>query len=677
MNALAWILFLGSIGADGDLEPRAPYQLSWGDADLDGLLDALVLSPAGELHLLWNRGGGRFQGEREPLAGLRGVRSVAWGDLDRLDGPDLLVLTEDGRLELLVHRPGGTFDVRSLEAELGPLTEVGWIDLDQDGWSDLLLAGPGGRRFVLRNREGKIDEEPLGLGLVGASVPAEMGAGAAGPPRPGAKNERPPIQAPGNSSQPVPSLSPGSRRSLAPSPRLSSSGTCADSIADQAGSGCLVASSVPLIGALYPLQTAFFIDGVGNVGLGTLNPVTRLDVNGDDLLVEEGDLELHDGPRKAIAVEPAALSLNNGSGLETLRLDVPTTGTVLSLSNDGGAETVRLDSVPNTGTLSLRNGSGAEKLLLEGGAGQGAELGLRNASGVETVTLDGDTGDVGRMTLRNSTGSTRVVAGTGSDGAGFANVYGASNLATVNLDASYTQGQGSMWVRNSLGTGTVFFNADSHGGGFVSVREQLLGGSEVQLQGKNEAGFSQIGLTGSDGSLTVALVNTGALFLYEQDGSLAFRMSSNWLTLHNSAGSTTQSYNRITGSKSAVVDAGSAGRRLMYAIESPGVWFQDSGSARLDGAATRIDLDPVFLETVSIDERHPMQVSVTLTGPSPGVFVEKGLDHFIVRELPGGDAQACFDWRVAAKRRGLEDKRLDACQPDWIEADPQPVVEQR
>jgi len=50
---------------------------------------------------------------------------------------------------------------------------------------------------------------------------------------------------------------------------------------------------------------------------------------------------------------------------------------------------------------------------------------------------------------------------------------------------------------------------------------------------------------------------------------------------------------------------------------------------------------------------------VTPRGSSPGVWVEKQHDRFVVHELPGGTGETAFDWRVQARRVGLADVRLE------------------
>jgi len=111
-----------------------------------------------------------------------------------------------------------------------------------------------------------------------------------------------------------------------------------------------------------------------------------------------------------------------------------------------------------------------------------------------------------------------------------------------------------------------------------------------------------------------------------------------------------------SGAKTAVVKT-SSGHRLMYAQESPEVWFEDYGEGRLVNGQAHIELDPVFLETVTITGAHPLKVFVQLTSEiSVPVFVKKNLAGFDVHAQ--GRINASFDYRVVAKRKGYETDRL-------------------
>jgi hypothetical protein len=113
-----------------------------------------------------------------------------------------------------------------------------------------------------------------------------------------------------------------------------------------------------------------------------------------------------------------------------------------------------------------------------------------------------------------------------------------------------------------------------------------------------------------------------------------------------------------SGTKSAVVKT-SKGHRLLSVIESPEIWFEDFGEGQLLNGRAHIELDPLFLETVTINAQHPMKVFVQVEDENcKGTAVKRGITGFDVIELNGGMSNAFFSYRVVAKRRGYETERL-------------------
>lgn len=110
------------------------------------------------------------------------------------------------------------------------------------------------------------------------------------------------------------------------------------------------------------------------------------------------------------------------------------------------------------------------------------------------------------------------------------------------------------------------------------------------------------------------------------------------------------------GTKSAVVMAQDE-QRLMYAMESPEVWFEDFGSAVLVNGVGKVTIDPLFAATVNLSEYH---VFVTPLGDCKGLYViNKTASGFEVRELGGGTADIAFEYRIVAKRLGYEAERME------------------
>ncbi len=107
-----------------------------------------------------------------------------------------------------------------------------------------------------------------------------------------------------------------------------------------------------------------------------------------------------------------------------------------------------------------------------------------------------------------------------------------------------------------------------------------------------------------------------------------------------------------------IADTRSYGRRRLHGVQSPEVWCEDFGSVSLADGTARVELDPIFLETVVINDDSPMYVYLQQTSGDPVlVVVDKGRTGFEVK----GPARcnAGFDFRVAAKRAGFEDSRLE------------------
>lgn len=112
-----------------------------------------------------------------------------------------------------------------------------------------------------------------------------------------------------------------------------------------------------------------------------------------------------------------------------------------------------------------------------------------------------------------------------------------------------------------------------------------------------------------------------------------------------------------SGTKSASVTIQDE-QRLMYAIESPEVWFEDFGEGRLENGAAVVTIDPLFAEAVDLEAYH---VYVTPLGDCQGLYVSnKTATSFEVHELGNGSADIAFDYRIVAHRADYEGVRLEA-----------------
>lgn len=111
-----------------------------------------------------------------------------------------------------------------------------------------------------------------------------------------------------------------------------------------------------------------------------------------------------------------------------------------------------------------------------------------------------------------------------------------------------------------------------------------------------------------------------------------------------------------TGTKNAIVPT-SQGLRRLYCDESTSPWFADRGEGELVNGRAHVELDPLFLETVTINPDHPMRVRITVYDAPSSAYPIRGLTGFEVLDPDG--ANAAFSWWVEARRKGYEDARLE------------------
>ena len=106
-----------------------------------------------------------------------------------------------------------------------------------------------------------------------------------------------------------------------------------------------------------------------------------------------------------------------------------------------------------------------------------------------------------------------------------------------------------------------------------------------------------------------------------------------------------------TGTKSALVETASYGKRQLYALESPENWFEDLGGGQLIQGRAVVKIDPIFGETVNTEGEY--RVFLTPKADCEGLYVtNQTATSFEVRELRHGKGDIAFDYRIVAKRSG-------------------------
>ena len=116
----------------------------------------------------------------------------------------------------------------------------------------------------------------------------------------------------------------------------------------------------------------------------------------------------------------------------------------------------------------------------------------------------------------------------------------------------------------------------------------------------------------------------------------------------------------MTGAATAIVGTRDYGWRQVYAVESPGNWFEDFGSGQLAGEEAAVAIEPVFAQTVALGEGY--HVFLTPLGDCALYVAEKNSKGFVVKVVGGTARDVAFDYRIVAKRSGYEAKRLEVTE---------------
>jgi hypothetical protein len=236
------------------------------------------------------------------------------------------------------------------------------------------------------------------------------------------------------------------------------------------------------------------------------------------------------------------------------------------------------------------------------------------------ATFDNNGGGIGLL------GKTNAITGFGV--VGFQTGYSVSDFDT----GSYWESGGLFGGRN----GVVGLTKEDSGWGVFGIHDSSSG-SGAAIKGTT---FSSNGWSGS--------FTTGA---------------GNGIYVSTPVGKT--GLNVVGGTKSAIVSA-SDGAHLFYTEESTEVWFTDYGFGKLDDGTAIIPIDPLFAQTVNLDD-EAYHVFVQVYGDAEVYVSNRTSTQFEVR-LRDGDPNTEFSYRIVGKRLGYEDHRLE--RAPWADDDP-------
>jgi len=541
--------------------PALPL-LAWADFDADGRADAFAVHPdgTGALYRGTKSGNLTLVTADLGLSALPALRAASWEDVNSDGLQDLLVVLADGGARLFVNDGSGFADATDGSGlELEGVLAARWGDHDADGAPDLVTSTAAGYR-VHRNLGGGffesvaleapaqsehgISEQGMPPGIASptdvvlpAALPAAAGTPASESPSDSARGGRHPVLP-----VDVALAGGGTAKLVAPATVFGAQALpwCMQAMDDMASSACINASSLPTLGMLYPLSVDLNVDADGQVGIGTTNATSKLEVN-----AAGGERAL-----EASASGDVTAAILASAGVSNPTLEVRSAGFAGELAGrvEQGYRTgapgfffrprVVLDSEDaGNGRLRVVNDSGDDAATLRaGGSGTfGAELGMLNNDADQTVRLGSNNAFGAGYLLMTQLGGTRTIDLSAHDFSTPGSVLSMDTSAgfeTVELLSEEGPGNGAqLTLRTADGIPTIVLDAQlgtitadlgmytSTGVKSVELRPEEVAGNGAQLLLRKADGTTSIVLDAEqngDGRITTEVLEiTGGADLVE------------------------------------------------------------------------------------------------------------------------------------------------------------------
>jgi hypothetical protein len=263
------------------------------------------------------------------------------------------------------------------------------------------------------------------------------------------------------------------------------------------------------------------------------------------------------------------------------------------------------------------------------------------------VANSGDSFSSGISVSNGGQYGTALTASASSDGDG--------------IEAFGTQTAGSIGVlgalANSNGFSNSFFLLESDDGLDSGIWADGANGQEAALIATSDDLSAGIFFNDSSTSSTILVLNN-------YSGGPTGKIASGIGTVLRAGGpggtcGINQTGNlSCTGQVKTLVSTKDGARQLeTYSVQSSENWMEDYGSGQLQNGTATIQIEPAFAQTVNTGvEFH---VFLTPGGDCKGLYVtNKTAGSFEVHELGGGASTIPFDYKIVAKRNGLETQRL-------------------
>jgi len=253
---------------------------------------------------------------------------------------------------------------------------------------------------------------------------------------------------------------------------------------------------------------------------------------------------------------------------------------------------------------------------------------------------------------------TNVGLGTTTPGFPLHTLSGAARtMQSENSNASGIAISGFHTTAAGTGTGSGILGSSAQSNGFgLRVQNQNASGTALFAVGNN-LGTGQFLVGGSGGAFNGLTTGLFARITTPGVGEAIYTDNFGDIVRVNYFDGAT-SYKIIgVGSVSTIVkdptDSTGQRRVVLHAPETPEIYFEDYGEARLEQGYAHVELDPILMANVVVNDKHPLRVFVQLEDNefTRGVIVKNKTDHgFDVVELDGGTSDMPFQWHIVCNR---------------------------
>jgi len=132
-----------------------------------------------------------------------------------------------------------------------------------------------------------------------------------------------------------------------------------------------------------------------------------------------------------------------------------------------------------------------------------------------------------------------------------------------------------------------------------------------------------------------------------------------------------------SGSVSEIIPTENHGRVTLTCPESPEYWYQDYGTVTMVNGKAHVELDPILVDIIVVDENNPLKVfcQVNIPDANDVAVVNKTANGFDIIERNGGTHSGEIDYQIIAKPKTNfgQGRFIQAPGPGFLKAENDPA----